>query len=240
MRHMKTRKPLSCRAAVLARHFIAYESLSGAVGDPTRFGDCPFCMRVCMALTLKGVKFEMVYIDLSNKPQWFVELSKRGGGKGTTPVLVDGDKVLVDSGDIVEYLETTYPDKRSLRPVNPNANSAGADILAKFAAFVKNKDKEKDGNLRAELDASLKEFDSYLRQHGGPYIDGDCLTLPDCSILPRLSMVQIAGKHFKDYSIPADLSALQTYMKAGLNDETFKKCTCLPQDIIDGWKKHLG
>lgn len=67
--------------------------LQGAVGDPTRFGDCPFCMRVCMALTLKGVKFEMVYIDLSNKPQWFVELSKRGGGKGTTPVLVDGDKV---------------------------------------------------------------------------------------------------------------------------------------------------
>ena len=54
----------------------------------------------------KSTDFEVQYIDLANKPEWFLEISPRG----KVPVLVtDDDDVLFESGAICEYLEEAVP-----------------------------------------------------------------------------------------------------------------------------------
>ncbi|MBD2773211.1 glutathione S-transferase family protein [Iningainema tapete] len=79
--------------------------LAGAKDD-CRFS--PPCWQVKMALKHKG-------LDVEEIPWRFTEKEAIAfSGQGKVPVLVDGDKTVVDSWEIVRYLETTYADRPSL------------------------------------------------------------------------------------------------------------------------------
>ena len=41
-------------------------------------GDCPFTMKANMALRVKGLEPKIAYVDLGNKPQWFLDLNSKG------------------------------------------------------------------------------------------------------------------------------------------------------------------
>jgi glutathione S-transferase len=75
---------------------------------------CPFCARVRIALAEKGVAYEPVAIDLSNRPAWLYE--KNPAGK--VPVLEEDTFVLPESAVIMEYLEERYPEP-ALLPADP-------------------------------------------------------------------------------------------------------------------------
>jgi glutathione S-transferase len=62
---------------------------------------CPYVQRAVISLTEKGVPFERIDIDLSNKPEWFLRVSPLG----KTPVLLVGDTAIFESAVILEYLE---------------------------------------------------------------------------------------------------------------------------------------
>lgn len=66
---------------------------------------CPFCARVRIALAEKGLEYETVLIDLSNRPAWLYELNPLG----KVPVLDDDGFILPESGVIMEYLDDRYP-----------------------------------------------------------------------------------------------------------------------------------
>src|ERR1700674_3522738 len=74
---------------------------------------CPYVQRAVIALTEKGVAFERIDIDLSNKPDWFLAISPLG----KTPVLQVGDVPIFESAVILEYLEETQPSP--LHPADP-------------------------------------------------------------------------------------------------------------------------
>jgi glutathione S-transferase len=75
---------------------------------------CPFCARVRIVLAEKGVAYEPVAIDLSNRPGWLYE--KNPAGK--VPVLEEDTFVLPESAVIMEYLEERYPEP-ALLPADP-------------------------------------------------------------------------------------------------------------------------
>ena len=76
---------------------------------------CPFVQRSIITLLEKGVGYEIEHIDLSNKPQWFLDISPFG----KVPVLVvDDDVVLFESAVINEFLDETAPGRR-LHPDDP-------------------------------------------------------------------------------------------------------------------------
>lgn len=66
---------------------------------------CPYVQRVAIALAEKGIAFDLVYVDLANRPEWFNAISPLG----KVPLLkVDEDDrsaVLFESSVILEYLE---------------------------------------------------------------------------------------------------------------------------------------
>lgn len=69
---------------------------------------CPFAQRVNITLRELGIPFQEVNVDLKNKPSSFLKLNP----EGKIPVLVHGDKVLIESLLIVEYLIGVFPKPR--------------------------------------------------------------------------------------------------------------------------------
>ena len=77
------------------------------------FDLCPFVQRSAIALEEKGIDYDMVYIDLRNKPDWFMAISPHG----KVPVLLVGDVALFESAVILEYLDETHAPR--LHPDDP-------------------------------------------------------------------------------------------------------------------------
>jgi glutaredoxin len=75
---------------------------------------CPYCARVRIMLAEKGVAYEPVEIDLSDRPAWLYEKNPTG----RVPVLEEDTLVLPESAVIMEYLEERYPEP-ALLPADP-------------------------------------------------------------------------------------------------------------------------
>eukprot|EP00761_Pharyngomonas_kirbyi_P014006 gb/GECH01014036.1/.p1 GENE.gb/GECH01014036.1/~~gb/GECH01014036.1/.p1 ORF type:complete len:245 (+),score=42.58 gb/GECH01014036.1/:1-735(+) len=66
------------------------------------FTTCPFVQRSVITLLDKGVDFNIKFIDLKNKPDWFLKLSPLG----KVPILrVNDNQILFESAVINEYLD---------------------------------------------------------------------------------------------------------------------------------------
>ena len=73
-----------------------------------------------IVLRAKAVKFDVTYINLREKPDWFLKISPHG----KVPVLnVDGEP-LYESNAIAEYLDETLEPR--LHPADPIKRSASA------------------------------------------------------------------------------------------------------------------
>ena len=83
-------------------------------------GFSPFARKVALALDYKGLAYETVD-GLSHKNR---ERLLAVNPRAEVPVLVDGDVIVVNSSDIVAYLDLKYPE----RPIYP------ADLKARVAA----------------------------------------------------------------------------------------------------------
>jgi glutathione S-transferase len=79
---------------------------------------CPYCARVRIAFAEKGIAYESVEIDLSNRPPWLYEKNPAG----RVPVLEEDTLVLPESVVIMEYVEERYPEP-ALLPADPAARA---------------------------------------------------------------------------------------------------------------------
>ena len=75
---------------------------------------CPYCARVRIVLAEKAVPYEVVEIDLSDRPAWLYEKNPAG----RVPVLEEDDRPLPESAVIMEFLEERYPEP-PLLPADP-------------------------------------------------------------------------------------------------------------------------
>lgn len=78
---------------------------------------CPYVQRAAIALAEKGVLFERVHVDLSDKPEWFRALSPLGKVPLLKVAQNGRDAVIFESAVILEYLEETQ--MRPLHPADP-------------------------------------------------------------------------------------------------------------------------
>ncbi|MEM6512868.1 MAG: glutathione S-transferase family protein [Pseudomonadota bacterium] len=140
-------------------------------------------------LQLKGIPWESHHINLperENYTEWYMGINPRG----LVPVLVDDGKVIIESNDILNYLEEKYPDP-PLIPENGNEDAQRLldeedalhlDLRAvSFRYFfpgVPPRPKELDeqyeklgsGTVGGEIDAHKRlelEFHNEVRDHGG-------------------------------------------------------------------------
>ncbi len=75
---------------------------------------CPYCARVRIYLAEKGVPYDVVEVDLSDRPAWLYEKNPLG----KVPVLEEDGVCVPESAVIMELLEERYPEP-PLLPVDP-------------------------------------------------------------------------------------------------------------------------
>ena len=88
---------------------------------------CPYCARVRIVLAEKDVEYEVVVIDLSDRPDWLYEKNPLG----KVPVIEEDGFVLPESAVIMEYLEERYPEP-ALLPADPAARAIARLRIERF------------------------------------------------------------------------------------------------------------
>ena len=138
----------------------------------------------------KDVEFEVTYINLREKPDWFLEISPHG----KVPVLKVDEEILFESNAIAEFLDETVPPR--LHPEDPikrARNRAWTDFVPDFAKalsgiyYTKTKDDMAKG-LEAAPKRVQRLEDAIANERGndGPYFNGDTLCLVDAAYAPFL------------------------------------------------------
>jgi len=141
-----------------------------------------------IVLRAKEVEFEVTYINLREKPDWFLEISPHG----KVPVLSVDGRPLFESNAIAEFLDEMVPPR--LHPEDPikrARNRAWTDFVPDFAAdfgavyyaadeVVLAKRMEVARGRLAKLEEALAKE----RGNDGPYFNGEELCLVDAAYAP--------------------------------------------------------
>ncbi|XAR66315.1 Glutathione dehydrogenase (ascorbate) [Bertholletia excelsa] len=205
--------------------------VKAAVGNPEALGDCPFCHRILLTLEEKKISYKMILINLSNKPQWFLEINP----EGKVPVIKLDGKWVPDSDVIAGLLEEKYPSPPLSPP--PEFASVGSKIFSSFVTFLKNKDPS-DGSEKILLD-ELKALEEHLKAHG-PYVNGQNICAVDLSLVPKLYHLEVALDHFKGWKVPESFVCFHNYLKLIYARESFKKTAAEKKYMIASWEQKLN
>ena len=143
-----------------------------------------------IVLRAKQVDFDVTYINLSDKPDWFLEISPHG----KVPVLSVDEQPLFESNAIAEFLdEMVEPRLHPADPIKRARNRAWTDFAPDFASglsgvyWTKSKDEiDEKLEVAAKRVAKLEEALSVEREGSGPYFNGDTLSLVDAAYAPFL------------------------------------------------------
>lgn len=183
----------------------------------------PFARKVWMALRWKDLPFESVDALLPERRAELAAVNRRV----EVPVLEDGDLRIVNSADIVAYLDHRYPG-RPLLPADPVKRVAARaferladtaldaifhDISIWTWPFLERKDAELPGLReagRADLVEIYSELEAALRDDG--FFCGE-LSIADLALFPHLVAARPLGVPFEEGSFPR-LAAWFTRMRA--------------------------
>ncbi|WP_424983940.1 glutathione S-transferase family protein [Maritalea sp. S77] len=144
---------------------------------------CPYVQRAIIALSEKQVPFEREYIDLGNKPDWFVKKSPLG----KTPLLLADDAAIFESAVIVEYLEDTQQNPLHPRDALERAQHRawveyGSSILNDIAGLYSAKDKASFDLHVTKIKDKFARLEPIL--NGGPFFAGDKFSVVDAAFGP--------------------------------------------------------
>lgn len=178
---------------------------------------CPWVQRSVILLKVKGVDFDVTYINLREKPDWFLKISPHG----KVPVLKVGDEVLFESNAIAEFLDETFePRLHPADPIKRAKNRAWTDFIPDFAKGLTGinyaKSREAVDEAVEVASGRVARIEAALRERGndGPYFNGDKISLVDCGY----------GPFFQRFNF------CNSYLKTGLLDQF---------PLVSAWSKTL-
>lgn len=160
---------------------------------------CPFVQRSQVMLLEKGVEYEVEYVDLKHKPDWFLELSPTAKVPTLEVITDDGRQVvLFESLVINEYLEEAAGgapmlpedplDKARARAWIEYSTALLQDCFALTAAKDENELAPVLERVRARLDRLEREVGD------GPYFLGEDMSLVDAAFVPALQRLKFADE----------------------------------------------
>lgn len=150
---------------------------------------CPFVQRAVIVLKQKKIDFEITYIDISNPPEWFKEVSPLG----QVPVLKVGDDVLFESSVIQEYVDEVTPPSLQPNDVLVKAKnrawiSFGGEILMAMHGMVTSQsqaDFEQNQTLVLQKLAQLETVHT-----GQTFFNGSSFNMIDAAYAPMFMRIQ--------------------------------------------------
>ncbi|RLU15484.1 hypothetical protein DMN91_012478 [Ooceraea biroi] len=163
---------------------------------------CPYAQRTHLVLDAKQIPYDVVYINLKSKPEWFAE--KNPLGKVPCIELKNGE-TLSESLITADYLDEVYPENK-LYPSNPLAKAKDKLLIVRFdevkAIMYKLGYQELDtiSEVFNEFLTSLEVYERELEQRRTPFFGGNKPGMLDLMIWPwceRADVIRIlSGEHF--------------------------------------------
>ena len=199
---------------------------------------CPFVQRSVITLNEKGVDFDIEYIDLSNKPDWFLAISPLG----KVPVLVvDDTTVLFESAVINEYLDEVTEGR--MLPEDPLDRAFGrawiefsSNLLMDAYRLQVAKDAEGVTEHAANVRDKLAKLEEKLPA-GGPFFYGSELSLVDSSVAPALQRLTWCEELDPSVDVFSGLGKVARWRDALLARDSVRKSTV--PDIVERFHAYL-
>jgi len=188
---------------------------------------CPFVQRVLCVAELKGIKYDVTYISLKDKPNWFLEKSPFG----KVPILIEDQGTLFDSNAISEYLDEQYPNKLHpdsvfLRAVHRSwIGLALSNYLVQCRA-QRSPTKEKLLENKKELDEAFVKIEGICNE---PFFSGQKISMVDSAWFVLLHRTEIIRK-YSGFDFLKDFQKLSKWRNALMKD------TSLLQSVSDDFE----
>jgi glutathione S-transferase len=149
----------------------------------------------------KEVEFDVTYVNLQDKPDWFLALSPHG----KVPVLKVDDEILFESNAIAEYLdEVVAPRLHPEEPLHRARNRAWTDFTPDFSkaltgniGYAQSAEAVAEGVEKAKTPLGRVEAALAARGNDGPYFNGPDLSLVDCAYAPFLQRFTFVESYLK-------------------------------------------
>lgn len=200
------------------------------------FGICPFVQRSIITLNYKKVPYEVKYIDLANKPDWFLKISPTG----KVPVLETENGVIFESAVINEYIDEVSDG--SLLPSDPYKRAqerayielSSAVIWSYFNTAVA---QNEEGYLKCKVELE-NNLTSLLSKFSGPFFRGEELSLVDTAAIPSLQRILLTKNLFEDLNLSQENKG--KFQKWSQSAASLKEVeNSVPFSFVEDYKAYL-
>lgn len=173
---------------------------------------CPYVQRARIVLEEKSIAHEIEFIDLANKPRWFMELSPLG----KVPLLLVDGHVIFESAVIAEYLnEITGGFMLPVDPLQRARNRAWIEFASKtldsIAAFYGTASEADFQKSVDTLKSSLLRLEHALGD--GPWFNGSSFSLVDAAFGPVFRYFDVIDR-YADFNLFADTPRVRAWRQA--------------------------
>nr|XP_011733728.1 glutathione S-transferase omega-1 isoform X1 [Macaca nemestrina] len=180
---------------------------------------CPFAERTLLVLKAKGIRHEVININLKNKPEWFFKKNPFG----LVPVLENSQGQLIYESPITcEYLDEAYPGKKLL-PDDPYEKACQKMILELFSkvpslvgSFIRSQNKEDYAGLKEEFRKEFTKLEEVLTNKKTTFFGGNSISMIDYLIWPWFERLEA----MKLYECVDHTPKLKLWMAAMKEDPT--------------------
>ena len=167
---------------------------------------CPFSQRCRNVLYEKGMDFQIVDVDLHNKPEDLAVMNPYN----QVPVLVERDLILYESNIINEYIDDRFPHPQ-LMPADPVMRARARLFLFRFEhEMFSHVEALEQGNQRAadKARAAIRDNLAQIAPVFGKqkYMLGDEFSMLDVAIVPLLWRLD-----YYDIQLPKQAAPLMKY-----------------------------
>lgn len=156
------------------------------------FNLCPYVQRTAIVLNEKEIPYEIEYIDLNNKPDWFLAISPTG----RVPLLqTEAGDVLFESAVINEYLDEVHPPRLLAgNPLERAYDRMWRDFASTlYGPFYYLYSRENEADAARPLDKYRTTLPRFEAEIEGPYFRGQRFSMVDvaaASLLMRLTWIE--------------------------------------------------
>ena len=149
---------------------------------------CPYCVRTRLVMNGKGVDYELVEVELPNKPDWLRAMNPRN----RVPVLDDGGHILWESEALNEYIEELFPEP-SMLPADPAGRARVRMVLRRFEDLTSAFYAARRGEEGAadHVHEELRWMDAQIEKTG--FLAGDTYTLAEPGVWPWIVRLYRVG-----------------------------------------------
>ncbi|WEM44555.1 glutathione S-transferase family protein (plasmid) [Photobacterium sp. DA100] len=188
------------------------------------FKICPFVQRVTAALAARNIPYEIEFISLKDKPQWFLDISPNG----QAPLLItDSGTALFESDAIIEYIEDQYgPLETGVTHEQRALDRAWGYLGAKnYMTQCGTMSSKNEATFEQRNEKFVTAFTKVEKQLSGQsrFFKSDSISNVDIAWLPLLHRAHIIKQHTGyDFlcGLPKTKAWQQAVMASGLVEQT--------------------